>query len=450
MAKYKESERVELKETLSQMDEALKSVCAFLNHKGGTIYFGVSDKGKVIGMQISDKTLRKVSQQINSRIKPEISPEIKEIKEEGKSILKVKILKGNNKPYFLNGIAYKKIGTEKRVMPPDELKRIIIEQKHTKWDEEVCEGATLGDIDKEKVRGFINEARKQRGLDIKEDTSIKEALMRLKLLKKAKPTNAALLLFGKNPDYFFMQSEVKCIRFKGNDVTGHMIDFKIIKGDIISQLKKIEDFIFEHIPMAAWIENRKLQRQEKWLYPPKAIREALANALAHRNYESQSKVQIRIFDDRIEFWNPGKLPQGWSVDTLKHRHDSIPKNPLIARIFFFIKYIEEIGTGTNKIVKWCVDWGLPEADFDSLGTSIIVIIRQNKLTDEYLNKLGLNEREIKAVQYLLKYKEITNKKYRELNPTISDRTALNDFNDLIARGIVSARGEKKLRYYVLR
>ena len=144
--KLKESHTVELKKSLSQLDDALKSICAFLNHKGGIVYFGVNNKGKIIGLDVSEKTLRKISQQIISRIKPEITPEIKEIKEMNKSIIKVKIPEGSNKPYFLNGIAYKKIGTEKRVIPPGELKRIILEQKHMIWDEEICEGATLNDI----------------------------------------------------------------------------------------------------------------------------------------------------------------------------------------------------------------------------------------------------------------------------------------------------------------
>ncbi|MCK4735780.1 MAG: ATP-binding protein, partial [Methanophagales archaeon] len=108
----KESHTTELKKSLAQLDVALKSVCAFLNHKGGTVYFGVANDGKITGLNVTDKTLRKISQQIHSRIKPEITPEIREVKEKGESIIELKIPKGNNKPYFLNGVAYKRIGTE--------------------------------------------------------------------------------------------------------------------------------------------------------------------------------------------------------------------------------------------------------------------------------------------------------------------------------------------------
>ncbi|MFH1126856.1 MAG: RNA-binding domain-containing protein [archaeon] len=445
---YKESQTVELKKSLAHLDEALKSICAFLNHKGGAVYFGIDDKGKVIGLDVSDQTLRKISHQINTRIKPETAPEIKEIKEQGKSIILVKVPEGNNKPYFLNGIAYTRIGTEKRPIPPDELKRIIISQKKTTWDEEICEEATLNDIDEETMRFFLKEARIQRGLDIKEDVPIKEALMRLKLLKDSKPSNASILLFGKDPQNFFLQSEIKCIRFKGTNVTGPMIDFKVIKGNLINQLKKTEDFIFDHIPMAAWIEDMKLQRQEKWQYPPKALREAIANALAHRNYESASKVQVRIFDDRIEFWNPGNLPEGWSIETLKQKHDSVPTNPLVAKIFFFIKYIEEVGTGTNKIVEWCIKWGLPDPEFEYAGSSLVVTIRQT-MKSAAIDVPDLNDRQKKAVDYLKEKGHINIKEYMELC-SCSERTALRDIKDLTDKHVLARTGKGRATYYALK
>lgn len=124
----------------------------------------------------------------------------------------------------------------------------------------------------------------------------------------------------------------------------------------------------------------KLEKQEKWEYPPKAIREALANAIAHRDYRSTAKAQVRIFDDRIEFWNPGRLPEGWTAETLLKKHDSQPPNPLIAKQFFWIKYVEEVGSGTNKIVNWCREWGLPDPLFEYTGTSIIVTLKKAHIT----------------------------------------------------------------------
>ncbi|MDP3042239.1 MAG: ATP-binding protein, partial [Candidatus Omnitrophota bacterium] len=136
------------------------------------------------------------------------------------------------------------------------------------------------------------------------------------------------------------------------------------------------EVIVIEVKESAWIESGKLERQEKWEYPPKAIRETLANAIAHRDYRSTAKVQVRIFDDRMEFWNPGRLPEGWTAEMLTRKHESLPPNPLIAKQFFWIKYVEEVGSGTNKIVKWCREWGLPDPVFEYTGTSIVVTLKK--------------------------------------------------------------------------
>jgi len=271
----------------------------------------------------------------------------------------------------------------------------------------------------------------------------------LNLLSNEELTNAATLLFSKNPQRFFIQSEVKCIRFKGTDVTGDMIDMKVIEGNIIDQVVRAENFIFEHIPKAAWIEDRKIQRQEKWLYPPKAIREALANAIAHRDYCSVSKVQVRIFDDRMEVWNPGKLPPELSLEDLRGEHKSIPRNPLIFKAFFWIKYVEEVGMGTNKIIRWCRDWGLPEPEFRHITGDFVVTLRKSKLTDEYLAGLDLNERQKKVIDYLKENDRITSSEYAKMFD-ITQRMARNDLKVLADKKLVLKRGESdKEAHYVL-
>jgi len=168
--------------------------------------------------------------------------------------------------------------------------------------------------------------------------------------------------------------------------------------------------------------------------------------LCHREYETTSSVQVRIFDDRIEFWNPGKLPEGWTVETLKQKHESKPPNPSLIQHFFWLKYVEEVGTGTNKIIQWCKEWGLPEPCFEFTGTSLIVTFKK-PLPIEDLEKLGLNERQIRAVDYVSKKGSITNKEYREIN-NIARTTATKDLNTLLKKGIVTriGRGKRELRY----
>ena len=177
--------------------------------------------------------------------------------------------------------------------------------------------------------------------------------------------------------------------------------------------------------------------------------EIATNAISHRDYESSSKVQVRIFDDRIEFWNPGRLPDGWTTKTLKQIHESVPTNPAIAKQFFWVKYIEEVGTGTNKIIEKCFDWGLPEPEFKCTGTSLVVTLWKTKLTDEYLAALDLNERQRKIINYLKKNNRITSKECAELF-SITERTARRDLRSLVDEKILIQTGTgKKSTYYEL-
>lgn len=279
---------------------------------------------------------------------------------------------------------------------------------------------------------------------------IKEILRKLKLVKGEDLTNACVLLFGKSPQDFFIQTGVKCIRFNGRDTTADMLDFKDIEGDLFQQVKETENFIFRNISLRAWLENGKIERQEKWEYPPKAIREALINAIVHRDYRSSGKVQVRIYDDRIEFWNPGRLPSGWTLETLKEEHTSEPFSPLIFKMFFWIGEVEEVGSGTNKIIGWCKEWGLPEPEFGISGTSIFVRIRKDILTEDYLKNLGLSERQIKAVMYVKKEGKITNKKY-QLLCNVSKRTSTNDLDEIVQKKIFEKVGTRgKGTFYIIR
>lgn len=170
--------------------------------------------------------------------------------------------------------------------------------------------------------------------------------------------------------------------------------------------------------------------------------------MQNRNYEIASNVQIRIFDDRIEVWGCGLLLLPLTPEKLKGEHKSILRNPLIGKCFFLIKFIEQWGTGTNRIIEQSLEHGLPEPLFEEVAGDFVVTFRKYNISEEILNEL--NERQKKGIEFLIKYKKITNVDYRELNLNISDRTALNDLNELVDKGIIAAKGEKRYRYYILR
>ncbi len=351
LLKTGESEKTEFKPSLSQQDNIMATISAFSNTNGGVLIIGVSDRGEPLGMDIGKNTIENLANQIKQNTDPAIYPSIRIEEIEDKHIVVIEIKESAQKPVLAFGKVYMRVGRSNQKVGYAQIKDLVQQSSKIYWDEKICEEANIADLDEEKVNWFLKEAKHRRGLDIDENTQVEEALLRLKLLKDGEPTNGAVLLFAKHPQRFFLQSEVKCIRFKGANVTGEMIDLRTVDGDVFNQLTETEKFIFNNIALSAWIEEGKLQRQERWEYPLDAIREALANAISHRDYESSSKVQVRIFDDRMEFWNPGKLPDGWTTETLKHVHESVPANPAIAKQFFWVKYIEEVGTGTNKIIE---------------------------------------------------------------------------------------------------
>lgn len=447
---------MDIKELISQLesqeldfkvkaDESLgKALCAFTNTNGGIIILGVS-KNKVV-KGTSQREEEKVTS-IAETCKPGIkfNSEWKEI--ERKNILIIKVPK-SNKIHTYKGIAYKRVGSSSMPMDVKEIIELSRERGMIKFDEEFCD-ATLEDIDEEKVRWFLRKARAERNFDVDPETPVKEVLQRLKLIKNEKITNSAVLLFCKDPQKFFLQAEVRCAKFKGTEPVKPFIDMRVIGGTVFEQIDSAEKFVLNNIHKYAWIEPGKIERQEKWEYPPDAVREAITNAVCHRDYYSTSNVQVRIFDDRIEVWNSGKLPEGWTVETLKQKHESKPKNPLIAKCFFLVKYIEQWGTGTNDMINLCLKEGLPEPEFEDTGTSIIVTIRKSKLTPELLENLGLNERQKNAIEYVKKKGSITNKEYQKIN-NVSKQTATRDLVSLFKKNIFLKYGVTgKGTYYVL-
>jgi len=442
-----ESETVEFKPSLSQTDKILECVSAFSNTNGGILVIGVRDTGEVIGVDIGKRTLESLANTIKQNTDPVIYPSISVENVEGKNVIVIEVEESKSKPVFAFDKVYKRVGRSNQRVTSDEIRKLALEGKRIYWDEAICEGAKLDDIDEEKIRWFLKEARRERELNIPMDASVAEVLMRLNLLKGEALTNASILLLGKSPQKFFLQAEVRCVRFKGNEPVKPFIDMRVISGTIIDQVDKSLDFVLEHIPKAVWLDG-KLQREEKYQYPPDAFREAIVNAICHRDYEERGDIQIRVFDDFLEVWSPGKLPEPLRLEDLKKTHKSVPRNPLLARQLFWIKFVEEVGTGTNDMIDYCREWGIPEPEFKHV-TGDFVVTFFGKLTDKYYEDMGLNERQIKVVTYVRKNNSITNREFRKLFPDLTRETLRKDLNDLVTKRILVKKGEKRGSFYEL-
>ena len=443
---------------------------------------GVSNEGKAIGVDIGRNTFEELANYIKRNTDPAIFPSVRvfDVEEavqqsqigrkrkesralnpkrskifsaksncgtasEGKKIIVIEVKESTEKPVFFKNHAYKRVGKTKQRIFSSELRKLAKESgAKVYWDELVWGEANFEDIAEEKVRWFLKEAIKQRGLNLSEDSPIKEVLTKLKLLRNGKLANAALLLFFKEPT--FLQSEVKCIRFSGNAPVKPYIDFQTIEGNAFDLVDKAEDFVLRNIRKSIRLVPGKVQREEKYEYPPDAIREAVVNAVAHRDYESPSKVQVRIFDNRIEIWSPGMLPEGITIEDLRREHVSVPRNPLLFKQLFWVKYVEDVGGGTLDMIKQCREWGIPEPMFEHITGAFVVTFRLPPALED-LERLGLNERQIKAMDYVVKKGSISNKEYTSLN-NISRKTATIDLTQLVTKGLLIRVGEGKreIRY----
>ena len=446
--KYQESETVELKASLAELDDALIDVCAFLNHRGGSLFFGVRPDGRLVGLTVADSTLLKVSQKIRQKLKPEIIPEIRERSEEGKSIVEVIISEGTHKPYFVDGVAYIRSGSESVKMPPDVLTRLIMEQQGYAWDRDICAGATSDDINPALVKAYLTRARQVRQIDLDPDTPVETALESLDLVKYDRPTNAAILFFGRNPQKFIDCAAIRCAKFLGNDVTQPYANMKVIEGAVVAQIDQTEIFIRDNIAKAAWMPKEKFEREESWEYPPEAFREAVINAVCHRDYQSSGNVQVSIFANSLEILNPGLLPPTLTIESLKRRHSSKPRNRLIADLLFRIKYIERWGSGTTKMIRVCRDLGVPEPEFHEQDEDFMVTFRRSSV-NVLLEQPGLlNERQKQAIEYLKTHESITTLEYVRL-VRCHERTARKDLAELVRLNVVAKQGLGKLTRYLL-
>ncbi len=442
-----ESLNIEWKPSLSQINEIIENVSAFSNTEGGKIIIGVSKEGKLLGVDIGKDTIERLTNQISQNTDPKIHPRITVKKIDKKSIIVIEVKESSDHLVLAFGRPYKRVGKSTVKMSKDEYEKLILEKHKERlyFDSQICKDATLKDIDEEKVKWFLEKAKLGRNLNIELKISVKEILQKLDLLKDDKLTNAAILLFGKEPQKFFLQAETKCARFKGNEPVKPFIDMKMFGGNIIEQVDSALNFILEHISMKVYLAGKK-EREEKYEYPPDALREAIINAICHRDYRTVGHIQIRIFDDRIEIWNPGLLSEPLTLEDLKKKHKSIPRNPLIANSFFLIKFIEQWGTGTNDMISLCSEWELPEPLFEHITGDFVVTFRK-EITESFLREKGLNERQIKAVTYVKERINITNKEYCKLNE-VSKRTASNELKDLVLKKVFKITGEGKrgLRY----
>lgn len=404
-------------------DEYLKWICGFANANGGTIFIGKDDDGNVVGVDEAKRLLEEIPNKVRDVLG--IVAEVNLHSTKQGDYLEIVV-----EPYP-NAVNYKgqyhyRSGSTKQELKGAALDKFLLQKKGKRWDGVPVPKVSVGDLKSEtleffKKRGIRSKRLSEEALS-EDDTHLLE---NLKLIEGDYLKRAAILLFHPDPEKFVTGAYIKIGYFENE---ADLIFQDEIHGNLFEQVEKTVDLLFTKY-IKALISYEGIHRVETYEYPKEAVREALLNAIAHKDYSGLTPIQIRVYKDKIMIWNEGHLPENWTVSNLLKSHSSRPYNPDIANAFFRSGYVESWGRGISKMTELCVAEGLPEPTYLVEGSDFWVVFKKDIYDAEYLEALGLNNRQVKAVLFAKEKGKITNSDYQALN-RISKRTATTELTEL--------------------
>lgn len=416
-----------------------KEMVAFANSSGGRVFIGIEDNGQVVGTTITNE-LRSQSQGVASDCDPSIAIELEVVG----SVMVIHVAEGSNKPYRCTSGFYVRNGPNSEKLTTQEIAEFFKEHGRINFDEMPCHSLELPKgFDEYAIKNFMGL------LNLPSPVFPDQLLVNLGVIKEVpKPitNNAGVLFFAQEPTKYLPQSAVTCVAYSGNTKVD-ILDKKTFERDLISNIDETIGFLKRHLNLA--FEIKATQRQERLEIPEVVIREAVVNAVAHRDYlEKGATVMVEVFNNRVEISNPGGLPKGLSKDNFGTR--TLARNPLIASILNRIRYIEKLGTGVQRMRSTMEYVGLPEPEF-IFNSFFTVVLRRFSVSDLLMKELEITEKRAERIYFILREmiadKLSVEKAATELETTA--RTVRNDLELLIEKGWLSASGATKDRTYKL-
>lgn len=377
-------------------------------------------------------------------------PELTQV--QGRPALCVTVPPGLPHVYSVRGKVLVRDGARNRPVDARQLRRLVMERGAAGFESTVPDAAHLDDLDWDKVAGYLaglpglaaagHEARQAL---LKRGCLVAEDLLR--------PTYAGLLLFGRDPQRWVHSAEILVARYAGPAMDDRFVKEEI-RGTLPDQIRRAEAFVVDHLRRTVRLVG--LERVEEPEYPLKAVREAIVNAVAHRDYQVRGdEIRILLFSDRLEFYSPGRLPGHVTVDNLVHERFS--RNEAIVQVLSDMGFIERLGYGIDRMIRLMAEAGLPPPEFAETAAGFRVTLLGRaagslgpEATTRRWRQLNLNERQEKALTYLAERGRVTNRDYQELCPDVSAETIRRDLADLVDKGLLLKIGEKRATYYILK
>lgn len=374
-----ENQNIEYKE--SWRDEYLKWICGFANAQGGTIYIGIDDNQQVVGVSNSHRLLEDIPNKIVTTLG--IVCDVNLLQRDGKEVIEI-VVEPSNMPIAYKGEYHVRSGATKQQLRGVALQQFILKKMGLSWDNVAMEKATIEEIDSKAIEYFLRNAVDANRMpkESLHDT-VEEVLSNLDLLTDdGYVKNAGILLFGKRPEKYIPSVEFKIGRFGASESDLWFQD--VVKGNILQMADKVIELLRAKYLISP-IEYKGLQRIEPLEIPEDALREAIFNAIVHKDYTG-SAIQMKVYADHIELWNEGLLPEGFTMENLLGKHRSRPRNRKIANAFYLAGFIEAWGRGISKIVEGVTKAGLKEPHFEEDCGGLSVTINRKSLDEMFNNK----------------------------------------------------------------
>ncbi len=441
-----ENTSTEFKESCDQA--AINAAVAFANTGGGTIFLGVTDKKEISGIVVGKETLRNFSNQIVQATELRIILEIEAVEIAGKSVVLIHIAESRIKPVSTKGVCYKRVGNSNRVMSPQEIAGMHLRTVEQTWDQLALVKNRNAEIDADKIEWYLTQREAVRNVQKPQDMGTIEFLRNIGGVDTDDiPTNAGILFFGKYPQRFFYNAQLRVVRFKGGSVTHPVLDRLDCFGTLWEMVHAAEEFIRRNIRLLSMRTSKSFRRDDKFEYPLAALREAVINALIHRNYQETADVRVFIFDDRIEVINPGTFPTGVSPDKPVHN----PVNPVLTHLMYDIGFIERYGSGIRTMRRLCREWGNKEPRYELHPLETKIIFESSVEDTTFLQvddvPVQLSQRQWNALFYIEKNGQISTRAYMDINK-VSRATAYQELKYMVNNSVLSMEGRGRATKYI--
>lgn len=427
-----------------------ENLVALANASGGLVILGVNEQGQIVD-EVWAEDVDGALREAVALCRPPVESEWQAIDEGPRALVGIRVRRSPDLHSLHDGRVLVRSGDENRTLSGEEISQLANTKTAGDFEEEVVAGATADDLDQAIINEYL-EKRESRGAP--RPGSSDELLFEIGATdREGVPTVAGILLFGKRPQAFLPQSGIVFVKFPGSQPTSEAGETVYgrrdeLTGPLARMVERAWNIVWEEMRVGAAVSA--LEREELTEYPRFAVREALINAVAHRDYRIRGRrIEIRMYSDRMEIISPGSLPGYITLDNLVEEHFS--RNPRIVGGLYHWGYIEELGLGIDRMIEEMVQAGHPPPRFRAAPYAFSVTLEKStKRATALPSARNMNERQTRALTYVREYGSITNREYQRLCPEVTTETLRLDLKDLVDRDILLKIGSKKGTHYILK